>query len=127
MPAIDWANLRFGYSDTDYNVRCRFENGKWGEIEVSTSPTIELHMAASSLHYGQEVFEGLKAFRGRDGKIRVFRLEENARRIIESAKGAHHGTDPRRAVHRNDKEGGKAQRTLRPSLRKRCIPLYPSP
>jgi branched-chain amino acid aminotransferase len=75
MPAIDWANLRFGYSDTDYNVRCRFENGKWGEIEVSTSPTIELHMAASSLHYGQEVFEGLKAFRGRDGKIRVFRLE----------------------------------------------------
>lgn len=87
MPAIDWANLRFGYSDTDYNVRCRFENGKWGEIEVSTSPTIELHMAASSLHYGQEVFEGLKAFRGRDGKIRVFRLEENARRIIESAKG----------------------------------------
>ncbi len=87
MPAIDWANLRFGYSDTDYNVRCRFENGKWSEIEVSTSPTIELHMAASSLHYGQEVFEGLKAFRGRDGKIRVFRLEENARRIIESAKG----------------------------------------
>lgn len=44
-------------------------------------------MAASCLHYGQEIFEGLKAFRGRDGKIRVFRLEENARRIADSAKG----------------------------------------
>jgi branched-chain amino acid aminotransferase len=44
-------------------------------------------MAATALHYGQEVFEGLKAFRGKDGRIRIFRLEENARRIRESAKG----------------------------------------
>ena len=40
-----------------------------------------------ALHYGQEIFEGLKAFRGKDGKIRIFRLEENARRIAESARG----------------------------------------
>ncbi len=86
-PQIDWKSLRFGYSDTDYNVRCYYSDGKWGEIQVETSTTIEMHMAASSLHYGQEIFEGLKAFRGRDGKIRVFRIEENARRIIESAKG----------------------------------------
>lgn len=44
-------------------------------------------MAATALHYGQEIFEGLKAFMGADGKIRIFRLEENARRIRESAKG----------------------------------------
>lgn len=44
-------------------------------------------MAATTLHYGQEVFEGLKAFRGADGKIRIFRLEENAKRMRESAKG----------------------------------------
>jgi len=86
-PQIDWKSLRFGYSDTDCNVRCYYSDGKWGEIQVETSTTIEMHMAASSLHYGQEIFEGLKAFRGRDGKIRVFRIEENARRIIESAKG----------------------------------------
>lgn len=84
---LDWNNLSFGYIPTDYNVRCYYRDGKWGEIEVSQSETINLHMAATALHYGQEVFEGLKAFRGKDGKIRIFRLEENAKRIIESAKG----------------------------------------
>ncbi|MDE7473447.1 MAG: branched-chain amino acid aminotransferase [Muribaculaceae bacterium] len=84
---LDWANLAFGYIPTDYNVRCTYKNGKWGEIEVSSSEIINLHMAASALHYGQEIFEGLKAFRGADGKVRVFRLEENAARIQESARG----------------------------------------
>lgn len=84
---LDWGNLAFGYMPTDYNVRCYYRDGKWGEIEVSSSETINLHIAATSLHYGQEIFEGLKAFRGKDGKIRIFRLEENARRIAESAKG----------------------------------------
>lgn len=84
---IDWKNLSFGYMPTDYNVRCYFRDGKWGEIEVSQSEEINLHIASTCLHYGQEIFEGLKAFRGKDGKVRVFRLEENARRIQESAKG----------------------------------------
>lgn len=84
---LDWSHLSFGYIPTDCNVRCCFRDGKWGDIEVSQSETIDLHIAATCLHYGQEIFEGLKAFRGKDGKIRVFRLEENARRIIESAKG----------------------------------------
>lgn len=84
---LDWANLAFGYIPTDYNVRCTYKDGKWGEIEVSSSEIINLHMAASALHYGQEIFEGLKAFRGADGKVRVFRLEENAARIQESARG----------------------------------------
>ncbi|MBQ9076485.1 MAG: branched-chain amino acid aminotransferase [Muribaculaceae bacterium] len=84
---LDWGNLSFGYIPTDYNVRCHFRNGKWGEIEVSSSETVNLHIAATALHYGQEIFEGLKAFRGKDGKIRVFRLEENAKRIISSANG----------------------------------------
>lgn len=84
---LDWSNLSFGYMPTDYNVRCYYRNGKWGEIEVSSSDTINIHMAATALHYGQEIFEGLKAFRGKDGKIRVFRLEENAKRIADSAKG----------------------------------------
>ena len=85
--SIDWGNLPFGYYPTDYNVRCVYRNGQWGPIEVSQSDTINIHMAATSLHYGQEIFEGLKAFRGKDGKIRIFRLEENAKRLQESAKG----------------------------------------
>lgn len=84
---LDWANLSFGYIPTDYNVRCYFRDGKWGPIEESASETVDLHIAATALHYGQEIFEGLKAFRGADGKIRIFRLEENARRIADSARG----------------------------------------
>jgi branched-chain amino acid aminotransferase len=84
---IDWSSLGFGYVPTDYNVRCYYRDGKWGEIEISSSETIEIHIAATALHYGQEIFEGLKAFRGKDGKVRVFRPKENAKRIRESARG----------------------------------------
>ena len=84
---IDWANLSFGYVPTDINVRCTYRDGMWGPIEETDSEYINIHMAATALHYGQELFEGLKAFRGKDGKVRIFRLEENAKRIIESAKG----------------------------------------
>lgn len=84
---IDWANLSFSYMPTDYNVRCTYKDGKWGEIEVSDSEYVPLHIAASCLHYGQESFEGLKAFRGKDGKVRIFRMEENAKRFIRSAEG----------------------------------------
>lgn len=65
---IDWSNLSFSYMKTDYNVRCTYKDGKWGEIEVSDSEYVPMHIAASCLHYGQESFEGLKAFRGKDGK-----------------------------------------------------------
>ena len=84
---IDWANLSFGYIPTDYNVRCAYKNGEWGEIETTSSELIPMHMAATCLHYGQEIFEGLKAFRGKDGKVRVFRMNENAKRIRKSAEG----------------------------------------
>ncbi len=84
---IDWSNLSFGYMPTDYNVRCSYSDGKWGDIEVSDSPYFNIHIAATGLHYGQEIFEGLKAFRGKDGKIRIFRLRDNAARLRDSAKG----------------------------------------
>ena len=69
---LDWANLSFGYRPTDYNVRCTYRNGKWGEIEISSSETINLHIAATCLHYGQEAFEGLKAYRCKDGHMETF-------------------------------------------------------
>lgn len=87
QPNLDWGKLPFGYVKTDYNVRCTFRDGKWGPIEVSDSETVELHMSASCLHYGQEAFEGLKVFRGKDGKVRVFRMDENAKRFRSSAEG----------------------------------------
>lgn len=87
MQSIDWANLKFGYMPTDYNVRCYYRNGKWGEIEVSSSETINIHMAATALHYGQEAFEGMKAFRCPDGKIRAFRIKDNAERLQSTCRG----------------------------------------
>ncbi|MDR1500341.1 MAG: branched-chain amino acid aminotransferase [Tannerellaceae bacterium] len=84
---INWSDLSFGYMKTDYNVRCYYRDGKWGELEVSSSDTINIHISATCLHYGQEAFEGLKAFRGKDGRIRVFRMDENAKRLQSSAGG----------------------------------------
>jgi len=64
-----------------------YRNGEWGKLEVSDSEYIDIHIAATGLHYGQEAFEGLKAYMGNDGKIRLFRWEENAKRLIASADG----------------------------------------
>jgi branched-chain amino acid aminotransferase len=86
MENINWKELPFGYFKTDYNVRCYYRDGKWGELEVSSSEYVNMHMAATCLHYGQEAFEGLKAYRGKDGKIRLFRLNENAKRMIDTAR-----------------------------------------
>ncbi|MEE4178069.1 MAG: branched-chain amino acid aminotransferase [Bacteroides sp.] len=87
MQDTDWGKLPFGYFKTDYNVRCYYRDGKWGEVEVSSSEVINIHMGATCLHYGQEAFEGMKAYRGKDGKIRLFRWQENAKRIRKSAEG----------------------------------------
>ena len=76
MKNLDWGKLSFGYSKTDYNVRCYYKDGKWSAPEVSDSEMLNIHMASTCLHYGQEAFEGMKAFRGKDGKIRLFRCEE---------------------------------------------------
>ena len=52
MKDLDWSNLSFGYMPTDYNVRCYYRDGKWGEIEVCSDEYLKLHMAATCLHYG---------------------------------------------------------------------------
>ena len=87
MKEIDWKNLSFGYMRTDYNVRCYYRNGQWGEVEVCSEETIPLHMAAVCLHYGQEAFEGMKAYRCPDGHVRVFRTDENAARMQATCRG----------------------------------------
>ena len=107
MKELDWANLPFGYMKTDYNVRIYYRNEQWGELEVCSEETIPMHMAATCLHYGQEAFEGLKAFRGKDGKVRIFRLEENATRLQSTCYGA---------FQRSYSEGGEAERAFHSAL-----------
>ncbi len=87
METIDWSNLTFGFMPTDYNVRCYYKDGVWGSIEKTDSQYVNIHMGSACLHYGQQAFEGMKAFRGKDGKIRIFRLDENAARMQSSCHG----------------------------------------
>lgn len=82
---MDWSALGFDYTRTDCNVRYTFSGGKWSAMEVTSDEYIRMHMSASCLHYGIELFEGLKAFRGKDGKVRLFRVADNARRLRSSA------------------------------------------
>ncbi len=85
MEKIDWSALGFSYMKTDFNARYTFTDGKWSDMEVTSDEYIKMHMSASCLHYGTELFEGLKAFRGVDGKVRLFRVKDNARRMQRSA------------------------------------------
>lgn len=87
MNTINWSNLAFGYMKTDYNVRSHYSNGEWSKPELTTSEHLNIHMAATCLHYGQEAFEGMKAFRGKDNKVRLFRMRENALRLQNSCRG----------------------------------------
>ncbi len=84
---IDWSKLTFHYTETDYIVRAACKNGVWEQPYATRDKMIPIHAAATGLHYGQECFEGLKAFRGVDGKVRIFRMEENAKRMYHSAEG----------------------------------------
>ncbi|MCM1078396.1 MAG: branched-chain amino acid aminotransferase [Bacteroidales bacterium] len=84
---LDWSDIGFGYHRTNYNVRCYYRDGKWGEMEICSDEYINMHMAATCLHYGQEAFEGLKAYRCPDGKVRVFRTDENAARLQSTCRG----------------------------------------
>lgn len=83
---MDWPNLAFGYYKTDQNIRFTWRNGSWDNGVLTSDETLPLHMAATCLHYGQECFEGLKAYETKNGDVVVFRIEENARRMIRSCK-----------------------------------------
>lgn len=85
MENIDWGSLGFNYLKTDWNIRYEYTDGKWSDMQVTSDEYIKMHMSASCLHYGIELFEGLKAFRGVDGKVRLFRVKDNAARLRSSA------------------------------------------
>lgn len=82
---IDWNNLGFAYMDTGKRFRAYFKDGKWSQGGIETSKDITISEASNVLHYGQTCFEGLKAYRTKDGSIHLFRPDENAKRLRRSA------------------------------------------
>lgn len=83
---IDWENLGFKFMPTRSNIRFHYENGSWDEGRLCSDYNITVSVAANVFHYGQAIFEGGKAFRCRDGKVRIFRPEENGKRLNSSAR-----------------------------------------
>lgn len=85
MLNIEWSKLGFEYMPTACHIQFKFSNGKWDSGSLVKDPHISLSVAAECLHYGQAIFEGLKAYRCQDGKVRVFRDIENIKRMNSSA------------------------------------------
>ncbi|MDD9951543.1 MAG: branched-chain amino acid aminotransferase [Zetaproteobacteria bacterium] len=83
--ALDWSNLGFAYRPTRGIVRYTWKKGHWDQGVWQTDPTLQLHLGATALHYGQSCFEGLKAFAGADNQVRIFRPRCNAQRLAQSA------------------------------------------
>ncbi|MEO2676507.1 branched chain amino acid aminotransferase, partial [Enterococcus faecium] len=83
---IDWNNLGFSYIKTPWRFIAKWKDGQWEEGELTEDNYLTIHEASPALHYGQQCFEGLKAYRRKDGKVNLFRPEQNSRRMNQSAR-----------------------------------------
>ena len=84
---LDWKNLGFNYRKLPFRYISYYKDGKWDDGQLTEDATLHISEASPALHYGQEAFEGLKAYRCPDGKVRIFRAEENAARLQNTARG----------------------------------------
>lgn len=82
---IDWANLGFGYMQTDYRFVSNYKNGAWDEGAITEDANVVISECAGVLQYAQTVFEGLKAYTTQDGRIVTFRPDLNGERMEQSA------------------------------------------
>jgi branched-chain amino acid aminotransferase len=82
---IDWENLAFGKCFSDHMFIMEFAGGEWKKGNIVPFEPIPMHPAMSAIHYGQSIFEGLKAYRRKDGRVTIFRPDKNAQRFAESA------------------------------------------
>ena len=83
---LDWGDIGFNYRITDYRYISNYKDGKWDDGELSTDSNVTINESAGILQYCQEVFEGLKAYRTKEGHIVTFRPDLNAKRMYDSAK-----------------------------------------
>lgn len=83
---IDWGSLGFSYIKTDLRYMSIWKDGKWDDGALVEDNKVSISEASTALHYGQQCFEGLKAYRTSDGKIQLFRPDKNAERLNSSCK-----------------------------------------
>ena len=82
---VDFNNLSFGTFFSDHMFMCKYSNGSWKNPKILPYGSISLDPSISSLHYGQAVFEGMKAYKDSKGKVWLFRPEENFERMNKSS------------------------------------------
>lgn len=83
---VDFDNLTFGTVFTDHMFYSEYKNGEWQNLEIKPYGPLTITPALHTLHYGQALFEGQKAYRQQDGSVAIFRPEMNARRMNHSAR-----------------------------------------
>lgn len=80
----DNAEMEFGKTMSDHMFICHFKNGEWQNPRIVPLQDLSLSPATMALHYGQSIFEGMKAFRMQDGRINIFRIDRHSERINKS-------------------------------------------
>lgn len=85
LGSVDFSNLAFGKVFSDHMLVAKYKDGAWQEPEIMPYGSIPMSMSLHALHYGQSAFEGMKAYRGLDGQIRLFRPDANHERLNRSA------------------------------------------
>jgi len=82
---LNLENIPFGRYFTDHMLEADFENGEWKNVEIKPYQPLLLEPSLSALHYGQAIFEGIKAYRSEEGETYIFRPYDNFRRFNISA------------------------------------------
>jgi branched-chain amino acid aminotransferase len=85
LPQLDFDNLRFGREFSDHMFLMEYSGGEWKNPVIKPFENLSLNPATSVIHYGQSIFEGMKAYRGDSGEVLLFRPERNIRRMNVSA------------------------------------------
>ncbi|WP_333860673.1 branched-chain amino acid aminotransferase [Clostridium sp.] len=83
---IDWNELGFDYIKTDFRYISVWKDGSWDDGKLVEDNMLTISEGSPALHYGQQCFEGLKCYRRKDGKIQLFRPDQNAKRLNNSCR-----------------------------------------
>jgi branched-chain amino acid aminotransferase len=85
LPSLDVNNIPFGKYFTDHMLEANYENGEWGTVEIKPYQSITIDPSCAAIHYGQSIFEGIKAYKNQQGEPFIFRPEDNFKRFNISA------------------------------------------
>jgi branched-chain amino acid aminotransferase len=86
LPQLDFENLRFGREFADHMFSMEYRDGAWRNAVIKPFENLSMNPATSVIHYGQSIFEGMKAYKNDAGEVLLFRPEENIKRMNHSAK-----------------------------------------